>query len=294
MSLPQVYLVDASVYIFRAWFSMPNEFTNIQGEPTNAVYGFSGFLCSLLEQTSAQHVAIAFDESLNSSYRNDIYPAYKANRDPAPEDLKRQFQWARDVAQSMGLSCYSDPRYEADDVIGTLADYWRERGHPICVVSSDKDLAQLITADDYWWDFSRNQKLGTDQLFKKFGVMPEQMADYLALTGDAVDNIPGVPGIGPKSAAALLGHFGDMDSMYERLDEVAFLSLRGAKSIHKKLQDHRPAAELARQLTLICRDVASTLATPDITRGTVDTAMLNRLFDELQFGGMLRQRCLRV
>ena len=294
MSLPQVYLVDASVYIFRAWFSMPNEWTNIQGEPTNAVYGFSGFLCSLLEQTSAQHMAIAFDESLSSSYRNEIYPEYKANRDPAPEDLKRQFQWARDVAQSMGLSCYSDPRYEADDLIGTLADYWRERGHPVCVVSSDKDLAQLIGAGDYWWDFSRNQKLGTDQLFKKFGVLPAQMADYLALTGDAVDNIPGVPGIGPKSAAALLAHFGDMDSMYARLEEVPFLSLRGAKSIHKKLLDHRSAAELARQLTLISRDVASALATPDITRGAVDTAMLNRLFDELQFGGMLRQRCLRA
>jgi 5'-3' exonuclease len=162
------------------------------------------------------------------------------------------------------------------------------------VVSSDKDLAQLISEGDLWWDFSRNQKLGTAQLLQKFGVLPEQMADYLALTGDAVDNIPGVPGIGPKSAAALLGHFGDLDTIYERLDEVPFLSLRGAKSIHRKLQDHRPAAELARQLTLICRDVASALASPDIARGAVDTARLNRLFDELQFGGMLRQRCLRA
>jgi DNA polymerase-1 len=294
MSLPQVYLVDASVYIFRAWFSMPDEFTNTQGEPTNAVYGFSGFLCSLLEQTAAQHVAIAFDESLSTSYRNEIYPAYKANRDPAPEDLKRQFQWARDVAQSMGLACYSDPQYEADDLIGTLADYWRDRGHPVCVVSSDKDLAQLIGEGDYWWDFSRNQKLGTAQLLQKFGVLPKQMADYLALTGDAVDNIPGVPGIGPKSAAALLAHFGDLDSLYRRLEEVPYLSLRGAKSVHKKLQDHRAAAELARQLTLISRDVASALASPDIARGSVDTARLNRLFDELQFGGMLRQRCLRA
>jgi DNA polymerase I len=294
MSLPQVYLVDASVYIFRAWFSMPAEFTNIHGEPTNAVYGFSGFLCSLLEQTSAQHVAIAFDESLSSSYRNEIYPAYKANREPAPEDLKRQFQWAREVAHSMGLSCYSDPRYEADDLIGTLADYWRQRGHGVCVVSSDKDLAQLISEGDYWWDFSRNQKLGTTQLLQKFGVMPSQMADYLALTGDAVDNIPGVPGIGPKSAAALLAHFGNLDSLYERVDEVPFLSLRGARSIHQKLLDHRPAAELARQLTLICRDVASALAAPDIARRTADTAGLNRLFDQLQFGGMLRQRCLRA
>ena len=120
------------------------------------------------------------------------------------------------------------------------------------------------------------------------------MADYLALTGDAVDNIPGVPGIGPKSAAALLNHFGDFDSLYERLDEVPYLSIRGAKSVHKKLHDHRPAAELARKLTMICRDVPSALDKPDVSRGAVDTASLNRMFDELQFGGMLRQRCLRA
>jgi DNA polymerase-1 len=194
----------------------------------------------------------------------------------------------------MGLACYSDPQYEADDLIGTLADYWRGRGHPVCVVSSDKDLAQLVSAGDYWWDFSRNQKLGSAQLMQKFGVLPEQMADYLALTGDAVDNIPGVPGIGPKSAAALLSHFGSLDSLYERLHEVPFLSFRGAKSVHQKLLKHRADAELARQLTLICRTVASALAAPDISRGAVDTAQLNRLFDELQFGGMLRQRCLRA
>ncbi|MDX1380899.1 MAG: exodeoxyribonuclease IX, partial [Xanthomonadales bacterium] len=117
MSLPPVYLVDASVYIFRAWFSMPDAFVNGAGEPTNAVYGFSGFLCSLLEQTSAEHVAIAFDESLTTSYRNEIYPEYKANRDPAPEELKRQFAWARAVAEAMGLRCYADGRYEADDLI---------------------------------------------------------------------------------------------------------------------------------------------------------------------------------
>jgi len=287
MSLPPVYLVDASIYIFRAWFSMSDEFVNASGEPTNAVYGFSGFLCSLLEQTSAEYVAIAFDE------RNEIYPEYKANRDPAPPDLKRQFSWARSVAEAMGLQCFSDPRYEADDLIGTLAGHWRERGHSICVVTSDKDLAQLVGENDYWWDYSRNQKLNARQLTEKFGVMPEQMADFLALTGDSVDNIPGVPGIGPKSASALLSHFGDMDSLFERLGEVQHLSIRGAKSIHRKLQDNRDAAELARKLTIIETSVESALASPDLRRNEIDTATLNRLFDDLEFGGMLRQRCLR-
>jgi DNA polymerase-1 len=294
MSLPPVYLVDASVYIFRAWFSMPDEFVNHAGEPTNAVYGFSGFLCSLLEQTAAEHIAVAFDESLAVSYRNEIYPEYKANRDPAPVELKRQFGWARAVAEALGLSCYADGRYEADDLIGTLAEYWRERGHPICIVTADKDLAQLVGEADHWWDFSRNQKLNARQLTDKFGVMPEQMADFLALTGDPVDNIPGVPGIGPKSAAALLGHFGDLDSLYERLEEVPTLQLRGAKSVHRKLADHREAAQLARQLTGIETAVESALAAPDLTRTRVDAERLNLLFDELDFGGMLRQRCLRL
>jgi len=273
---------------------MSDEFVNQKGEPTNAVYGFSGFLCSLLEQTGAEHMAIAFDESLSKGHRSEIYPEYKANRDPAPEELKRQFPWARSVAEAMGLQCFVDSRYEADDLIGTLAEFWRARGHPICVVTADKDLAQLVGENDHWWDYSRNQKLNAKQLTEKFGVMPEQMADYLALTGDAVDNIPGVPGVGPKSASALLAQFGDLDSIYERLDEVQHMGIRGAKSLQKKLADNRDAAELARRLTVIETAVESTLAAPELGRTEVDTARLNRLFDELSFGGMLRQRCLRA
>jgi len=294
VSLDHVYLVDASIYVFRAWYSVPEDFTNDAGEPTNAVYGFAGFLCSLLEQAEPGHVGIAFDESLTTSYRNEIYPEYKANRDPAPEDLKRQFGWAREVAESMGLRCFADPRFEADDLIGTLAEYWRERGHPVCLVTGDKDLAQLVREGDYWWDFARNRKLGRRQLFDRFGIWPEQMADYLALTGDSVDNIPGVPGVGPKSASALLAHFDSLDALWQRLPEVEHLSIRGAKSLRKRLDEHRGAADLARRLTGIHTEVPSALADPEIARGTLDEARLNRLFDELSFRGMLRQRCLRT
>ena len=292
MSLQPVYLVDASIYIFRAWFSISDEFANTSGEPTNAVYGFTGFLCSLLEQTRAEHIGIAFDESLTESYRNEIYPEYKANRDPAPEELKRQFKWARDMAESMGLSCFGDTRYEADDLIGTLAAHWRERGHPVCIITSDKDLAQLIDKNDTWWDYTRNLKLGRAKIKDKFGVYPEQIADYLALAGDAVDNIPGIPGVGPKSASALLSHFGDLDEIWKRVDEVPHLSIRGAKSLHKKLQEHRGAAELALRLTIIETAVPSVLHNPDIARSELDEARLNRLFDEMDFGQMLRRRCL--
>jgi 5'-3' exonuclease len=293
MSRPHVYLVDASVYIFRAWFSMPDEFLNPAGQPTNAVYGFSGFLCSLLEQTGASHVGVAFDESLTTNYRTEIYPEYKANRDPAPEELKRQFAWARGVAEAMGLKCYGDPQFEADDIIGTLSEHWRDQGHPVCVVTSDKDLTQLVRDGDYWWDFSRNQKLSPAGIKEKFGVTPEQIADYLALCGDSVDNIPGVPGVGPKSATALLEHFGDLDSIFERLAEVEHLSIRGAKSLMNKLNEHRSAADLAKLLTVIHTRVPCALEEPDIRRTDTDEAALNELFDELAFGNMLRQRILQ-
>jgi DNA polymerase-1 len=294
MSLGPVYLVDASIYVFRAWYSVPDEFETATGEPTNAVYGYTGFICSLLEQAEPSHIGIAFDESLTTSYRNEIYPEYKANREPAPEELKRQFKWVREVSESLGLRCFADPLYEADDLIGTLAGYWRARGHPVCLVSSDKDLVQLIREGDTWWDFARRRRLNHGKATKAFGVRPDQMADYLALTGDSVDNIPGVPGVGPKTAAALLAHFDTLESMWNRLDEVPHLSIRGARTLQGKLDAHRETAQLARRLTSIHTEVPSALAAPDITRGGIDEARLNRLFDDLSFGGMLRQRCLQT
>ena len=292
MSTPSVYLVDASIYLFRAWHSMPDEFLNERGQPTNAVYGFTGFLCNLLEQARPSHVGVAFDLSLTTSFRNDIYPEYKANRDPAPEALQRQFAWARQVAEAMGLSCYGDARYEADDLIGTLAAFWRERGHAINVVTGDKDLAQLLGDGDSWWDFARGTRLGPEGVFERFGVTPSQIPDYLALTGDPVDNIPGIPGVGPKTAVALLAHFGDLDALFGRLGEVEHLRFRGARTLAPKLEAHRETAELARRLTGIDCAVPSALEAPEVRRGDVDETSLNRLFGELSFGGMLRQRCL--
>ncbi|KAA9130945.1 exodeoxyribonuclease IX [Marinihelvus fidelis] len=292
MTPEPVYLVDASIYLFRAWYSMPDGFENARGEPTNAVYGFTGFLCSLLEQTDSPLVGIAFDVSLTTSFRNEIYPEYKANREPAPVALKRQFAWARDMAEAMGLKCYGDERFEADDIIGTLASCWKSRGHAIHVVTGDKDLAQLVEDGDTWWDFARNRQLGSSAIAEHFGVRPDQIADYLALTGDAVDNIPGVPGIGPKTAAALLAHFGSLDAIWSRLGEIPHLSFRGAKTLAPKLESHREAADLARRLTGIERAVPSALADPDVRRVGLDEDRLNTLFDDLAFGGMLRQRCL--
>ncbi len=288
-TIPTLYLVDASIYIFRAWFSVPHEFSNQAGQPTNAVYGFAGFLCDLLETMQPENIAIAFDESLESSYRNDIYPAYKANRDPAPAQLLQQFAWCRQIAELLGLPSYSDKRFEADDLIATMALQGRARDMRISVISADKDLTQVIRNQDYWWDFARNTRLDHQAVKQKFGVYPEQIADYLALAGDAVDNIPGIPGIGPKTAALLLSHFNSLDELLERMDEVAWLSIRGAKSIHAKLREHADAARLARRLTG-CHEQAMDVDACT-TRGSGNAADMDRFFDELGFGRMLRSRC---
>lgn len=292
---PATYLVDASVYVFRAWFSMPDSFSDPTGRPTNAVYGFARFLCELLEHNHTEQIAIAFDESLSSSFRNEIYPDYKANRDPAPEELKRQFGWCKDLTRALGIAVYSDESYEADDLIATLAGHCRGQGDAICVVTGDKDLAQLIEGPkDTWWDFSRRRRLDQAGVLEHFGVRPDQIADYLALTGDSVDNIPGVPGVGPKTASQLLAHFGDLDSIFSRLDEIAWLSIRGAKKLGMRLREHEAAARLARQLTGLASDIAHLRDNADVRRTNGCGDSLDALLDSLGFGRPLRERLHRI
>ena len=192
------YLIDASVYVFRAYYSMPDDMVDDNGNPINALYGFCRFIGDFMEQVTPEYVAVLFDESLSSSFRTEIYPEYKANRDPAPEDLKRQFEQCRRFVRALGLMERGSPRYEADDLIGTLVTHGRKQGRPSTIVSRDKDLTQLITKDDVFWDFAGKGKLRYEQIVDSFGVWPEQIADFLALAGDAVDNIKGVPGVGKK------------------------------------------------------------------------------------------------
>lgn len=285
-----LYLVDASVYVFRAWFSMPDSFVNDDGHPTHAAYGFSSFLMTLLERARPSHIALAFDESLTTSFRNEIYPDYKANREPAPEELKRQFAWCREIAESLGVPCYSDARYEADDLIGTLAEQARPAGFRVRIVSADKDLAQLLAPGDELWDFARDRRTDYHGVAERFGVRAEQIADYLALTGDPVDNIPGIPGVGPKTASALLGHFDTLDALLGRIDEVAGLPVRGAKSLTTKLREHQEAARLARRLTEIHREAECIRPPLDLSWNGPDLERLEAVCRQLGFGRMLQQR----
>src|SRR5690606_17968514 len=182
---------------------MPDEFQDRDGWPVNAVHGFARFLLDLLERQKPSHVAVAFDESLDSNFRNELYPAYKANREPAPEELKRQFAHCQAVCRALGLTVLANPRYEADDLIGAALDQVRRAGCSGVIVSADKDLSQLLDGDDEQWDYARGDRWRADGVKARYGVHAHQVADFLGLTGDAIDNIPGVPGIGAKTAAVL-------------------------------------------------------------------------------------------
>ena len=287
-AMPTLYLVDASMYVFRAWHSMPDEFHDADGWPTNAVHGFARFLLELLERERPQHIAVAFDEALDSCFRNALYPAYKANREPAPPELRRQFAWCKALCQALGLTTLAHTDYEADDLIGSAVHRARGRGFRSVIVSADKDLSQLLQPGDEQYDFARGQRWGADGVKARHGVHAHQIADYLALTGDAVDNIPGIPGIGPKSAAVLLAHFGSLDALLERLDEVPFLRLRGATQLAARLREQRTQALLWRQLTTIALDAP--LPAHDFSRQGGDGAELDALADWVGFGPLSRRR----
>jgi 5'-3' exonuclease len=289
-----LYLVDASVFIFRAYYSVPIEVTDRDGNPVNAVHGFARFLGDLLERENPQHIAVAFDESLEQSYRNEIYPAYKANREPAPVELKRQFEQCRELCRGLGLAQYGSSRYEADDIIGTLATHGRAAGRPVTIVSRDKDLTQLVTRDDIYWDAIADVRYRYEDIEMRFGVTPERMADFLALMGDSVDNIPGVPGIGRKTAAKLLKHFDTLPGVLANLDAVPKLKFRGAVFVADSLREHQETARLSRRLTGIACDMPLTVTFDDLARRAPDLALLDAFFDARGFGRMLRDQARRV
>ncbi len=287
-------LVDASFFVFRAYYSVGLEMTDADGAPVNALYGFTRFLCDLLDRTKPAYVAVAFDESLTSSFRNEIYPAYKANREPAPVELKQQFALCREACRLLGLAEFSSPLYEADDIIGTIASRMREDGHPAVLVTRDKDLAQLVRDGDAYWDWVAGRRLGYGDIEGHFGVRPERMADYLALTGDSVDNIPGVPGVGPKTASALLHEFESLDALYADLPRVATLPIRGAAKLPARLEEHRDAAYLARRLTTIACDMPIEVDAAGLRRRAPDIAGLDAFFDRARFGPLLRRQAQRL
>jgi DNA polymerase I len=289
-----IYLVDASVYVFRAYYSLPPEMRDPDDNPVHALYGFARFLSDLIERVRPEYLAVAFDASLSTSFRNQIYPAYKANREPAPPDLVLQFQRCRSFCDALGIAWFDSNEYEADDIIGTLAARMRADGLRSTIVSRDKDFAQLITPGDVYWDYSGDARYHHSEIEARFGVAPDRYADYLALTGDAVDNIPGVPGVGPKTAAVLMRHFTSLDEMYARVDTVRDLPLRGAGKLVDRLLAHRDAAYLAQQLTRIACDMPLNVMREQLRRRKPDLGSIENFCDSNAFGALLRRQAARL
>jgi 5'-3' exonuclease len=282
------------VYVFRAYYSLPPDMRDGDGNPVHAVYGFARFLGDILERERPEYMAVAFDASLSSSFRNRIYPQYKANRDPAPPDLELQFQRCRQFCERLGIAWFESTEFEADDIIGTLAALMRADGLRCTIVSRDKDLAQLISPGDVYWDYSGNARYHHGEIEGRFGVPPERYADYLALTGDAVDNISGVPGVGPKTATALMRAFASLEDLYARLDVVRDLPLRGAAALVGRLAQHREAAFLARELTRIRCDMTLPVTRAQLARQQPDLGGIDAFCTGHGFGNLLRSQAARI
>ncbi len=264
------------------------------GNPAHAVFGFARFLGDLIERVRPRYIAVAFDQRAANSYRNRLYPAYKANREPAPVDLVMQLQHCRELCRHLGLAAFVSPEYEADDIIGTLGCFMREEGMRSAFITRDKDLAQLVRSGDLYWDFGAREQFGYHDIERYFGVRPERFADYLALTGDESDNIPGVPGVGHKTAASLMKAFDSLDHLYSDLSRVVGLKLRGARTLSDKLREHKESVFLARKLTKISCDLNLGVEMEDLRRRRPDTPALSDMYDRMGFGPFLRRQGERL
>lgn len=247
-----LYLIDACIPFFRYYFVMPPRWVSDEGQCTAAVYGFTHWLKRFLLQVQPARVVACFDESLGSCFRNEIYPGYKASRPQPDFNITYQLGACKSVVEYMGVPVYASNRYEADDLIGTLAAKNTRQGGTNIIISGDKDLIQLVGPNDAYWNYPNDPRLDYQACTRKMGVRPEQISDYLALVGDKVDDIPGVPGVGPKTARLLLAQFESIAHLMAELPVLHKLELRGAKSLATKLEAHAEQIAMAQKLTKIC------------------------------------------
>lgn len=268
---------------FRAFHALP-PLTNRSGLPTGAVYGFTSMLTKLLREGPDVRIIVVVD-ARGKTFRSEIDPQYKANRSPTPPDLVTQIPWIKKMVPALGLPLVEVAGVEADDVIGTLATQARELGYAVDIVTSDKDMMQLVGGGVQLVDTMQNRISREPEVEKKFGVPPAQVVDVQGLMGDAVDNIPGVKGIGEKTAKRLIEHFGSLENLYEGLDGIADLGLRGAAGIRKKLEAGKEDAWQSRLLATIRQDVE--VALEDFQREDPDREALAKLCSELEFEKIL-------
>lgn len=260
----QAYLIDSSIYIFRSYFTLPDNWHALDsGHPTNAVYGFTGFLLDLLRNKDPQELFCAFDESLGSGFRHQLCPDYKANRELPDDALGFQLNACRQLCRVLGIAEMASNIYEADDLIGAVAHKVRSGGAQPVIVTRDKDLTQIIQAEDLYWDFGKATPKTQRQVEADLEIGCQQMADFLALTGDSSDNIIGVPGVGAKTAKQLLRHYPDIHAILEHLDQLQDLPIRGAAKLADKLDNCREQLLLSRKLATIVTEIKEV---PDLSQ----------------------------
>ena len=274
-------LVDGSSYLYRAFHALP-PLTNSKGMPTGAVKGVINMMRRLQKDYPNSTTAVIFDAK-GKTFRDQIYSEYKANRPPMPDDLRSQIEPIHNIIKAMGMPLISIEGVEADDVIGTYAVQATEQQQPVIISTGDKDIAQLVNAHISLVNTMTNSYLDREGVIEKFGIPPELIIDYLALLGDKSDNIPGVPGVGEKTALGLLQGLGGLDAIYQRLDEVEGLSFRGAKTMAAKLEEHRELAYLSYTLATIKTDVAVELNVGQLANQAPDQDELLKQFQEMEF-----------
>ena len=278
---PPFILVDGSSYLFRAFHGLP-PLTNSKGQDTGAIYGVVNMLKSLIKEYNPTHMAVIFDAK-GKTFRDDIYKEYKANRPPMPEELRSQIAPLHTIIKAMGLPVIVESGVEADDVIGTLAKHATEKGIDTLISTGDKDMAQLVNKHVTLINTMTNQLMDVEGVNTKFGIPPELVIDFLALKGDKVDNIPGVPGVGDKSAQALLNGIGGIDDIYKNLDKIADLSFRGSKSMAAKMEEYEEQARLSYTLATISIDLELDYDVETLMPCQADNEQLRDLFAEYEF-----------
>ncbi|MFP4583749.1 MAG: DNA polymerase I [Desulfococcaceae bacterium] len=274
-----LYLIDGSAYLYRAFHAIRGGLSNSRGMPTNVAFGFTRMLLKLMDEKAPEHLAVLFDVK-GPTFRHERYPEYKANRPPAPDDLVVQIPWVKDITRAFNIPLLEKEGFEADDLIGTLARQAESAGYHVVMVTGDKDFLQLVTEKTRLWDPMKEVETGPEEVREKFGLEPSDLVDVMGLSGDTSDNVPGVPGIGPKTAAKLIRDFGSMEKLYENVETIK------AKKQKENLTSYRDQAFLSRELVTIRTDAPVDFDPETFQRQEPDAAALSRIFQELEFRGL--------